>query len=67
MRRQIREPVDNLVLSTRNLLEMEMGDEQKKVAEAVLGDVLLVQTRLREPELAPGESAEAAAQPAQTT
>ncbi|HEV2393467.1 MAG TPA: hypothetical protein VG146_14040 [Verrucomicrobiae bacterium] len=67
LRRQIREPVDNLAHSTRNLLEMEMGDEQKKVAEAVLGYVLLVQTRLREPELAPGEPPEAAAQPAQTT
>ena len=49
MRRQIREPVENLVHSTRTLLELEMGDEQKKLAEAVLQDVLLVQTRLREP------------------
>ena len=49
MRRQIREPVENLVHSTRSLLELEMGEEQKKLAEAVLQDVLLVQTRLREP------------------
>jgi chromosome segregation ATPase len=49
LRRQIREPFDNLVHSTRSLLELEMGDEQKKLAEAVLQDILLVQTRLREP------------------
>jgi CheY-like chemotaxis protein len=49
MRRQIREPVENLVHSVESLLELEMGDDQKKLAEAVLQDVLLVQTRLREP------------------
>lgn len=63
MRRQIREPVDNLVHSTRNLLELEMGDEQKKLAEAVLQDVLLVQTRLREP-AAHAEPTEPVAPPA---
>lgn len=61
LRRQIREPVDNLVHSTRTLLELEMGEEQKRIAEAVLQDVLLVQTRLREPALAQGEAADSAA------
>lgn len=59
MRRQVREPVDNLVVSARSLLELEMGDAQKKIAAAVLEDVLLVQTRLREPDNA-GEPAESA-------
>jgi chromosome segregation ATPase len=67
LRRQIREPVDNLVHSTRSLLELEMSEEQKKLAEAVLQDVLLVQTRLREPELAHGDSGEAAAPPTTAT
>ena len=49
LRRQIREPVDNLIQSAQSLLELEMGEEQKKLAEAVLQDVLLVQTRLKEP------------------
>jgi hypothetical protein len=50
--------VDNLVHSARTLLELEMGDEQKKLAESVLQDVLLVQTRLREPSATPVESSE---------
>jgi hypothetical protein len=60
LRRQIREPVDNLVNTARSLLELEMGEEQKKLAEAFLQDVLLVQTRLREPALAQAESQESA-------
>ena len=59
LRRQIREPVDNLVQSTRTLLELEMGEEQKRLAESVLQDVLLVQTRLREPAPVHGGPAEA--------
>jgi hypothetical protein len=66
LRRQVREPVDSLVHSTRSLLELEMGDAQKKLAEAVLQDVLLVQARLREPELAHGDPPETSA-PATTT
>ncbi len=66
LRRQIREPVDNLVHSTRRLLELEMGEEQKSLAEAVLQDVLLVQTRLREPEPAKIETAEPGVPPPTT-
>jgi chromosome segregation ATPase len=60
LRRQVRGPVDNLVHSTRLLLELELGEEQKQLAESVLQDVLLVQTRLREPDLAAGDSNESA-------
>jgi DNA-binding response OmpR family regulator len=67
LRRQVREPVDNLVQSARSLLEMEMGDHQKKLAEAVLQDVLLVQTRLREPARPLEDAPEPAATPPNTT
>ena len=61
MRRQIREPIDNLVHSTRSLLELGLDESQKKLAEAVLQDVLLVQTRLREPAPAAADTAEESA------
>jgi DNA-binding response OmpR family regulator len=61
LRRQVREPVDSLIHSARNLLELEMSEEQKKLAEAVLQDVLLVQTRLREPVSPQGDQPEQAA------
>jgi chromosome segregation ATPase len=56
LRRQIREPLDELVHSARTLLELELGDPQKKLAEAVLQHVLLVQTKLRETETPPADS-----------
>jgi CheY-like chemotaxis protein len=65
LRRQIREPVDNLYLSTRNLLQLELGPDQKKLAEAILQDTLLVHTRLQEPGVAPGEENVAPAHPDQ--
>jgi DNA-binding response OmpR family regulator len=58
LRRQVREPIDNLYHSTRSLLELELGEPQKKLAEAVLQDALLVHTRLREPELTQTDPAE---------
>jgi hypothetical protein len=61
LRRQVREPIDNVIHSARTLLELEMGEEQKKLAEAVLQDVLLVQTRLREPGATHSETSEPAA------
>jgi chromosome segregation ATPase len=60
LRRQVRGPVDNLVHTSRLLLELELGEEQKQLAESVLQDVLLVQTRLREPDLASGDPNESA-------
>jgi chromosome segregation ATPase len=65
LRRQVREPIDNLYHSARNLLELEMGEQQKKLAEAVLQDVLFVQTRLREPEAPQTDPAEPEGSPAQ--
>jgi DNA-binding response OmpR family regulator len=64
LRRQIREPVDDLMNCARTLLEMEMGEEQKKLAEAVLQDVLLVQTRLKEPGTPHGDAHDPTAPPA---
>jgi chromosome segregation ATPase len=66
LRRQVREPVDNLIRSAQSLLELEMADEQKKLAEVVLQDVLLVQTRLREPGLASDDAPESPATPTQS-
>jgi DNA-binding response OmpR family regulator len=63
LRRQVREPVDNVINSARSLLELEMGEEQKKLAESVLQDVLLVQTRLREPDSGHGGSPDTSAFP----
>ena len=60
LRRQIHEPVDNLYHSARSLLELQMGDQQKKLAEAVLQDVLLVQARLQHPEMAQSDSSDCA-------
>jgi hypothetical protein len=34
--------------STRRLLELELGDDQKKVVESVLENALLLQTSLQE-------------------
>jgi CheY-like chemotaxis protein len=56
LRRQIREPVDGLYNSARSLLELELGDEQKRLAQAVLQDALLLHTKLREPELPQSDS-----------
>ncbi|HLH52482.1 MAG TPA: hypothetical protein VKY92_02610 [Verrucomicrobiae bacterium] len=67
LRRQIREPVENLAHSAHHLLELEMGEAQKKLAQAVLQDVLLIQTRLREPVSAHGESTEPNPSPNQPT
>lgn len=66
LRRQIREPVDNVVHSVRTLLERELGEQEKKLAEAVLQDVLLVQTRLREPEAPEDDSKPQEQEPPQT-
>jgi len=60
LRRQIHEPVDNLYHSARSLLELQMGDQQKKLVEAVLQDVLLVQARLQHPEMAQSDSSDRA-------
>ncbi len=58
MRRQIREPVYSLCQSARSLLELELGEPQKKLAEAVLQDALLVHTSLQETDMPQGDSME---------
>jgi hypothetical protein len=67
LRRQIMEPVDNLIHSARSLLELEMDEEQKKLAEAVLQDVLMVQTRLKEPGAVQGDQPDSGAPSAAAT
>lgn len=47
-RRQIREPVENVMQSTRRLLECDLAEPQKKLVENVLENALLVQTSLHE-------------------
>lgn len=47
-RRQIRQPVDSVMQSSRRLLEFELPKEQKKVVEALLEHALLLQSNLEE-------------------
>lgn len=56
-RRQVREPVDHLIQSTRRLLEVESEAERKKLVESVLEDALLLQTNLQEAAASSGGSA----------
>ncbi len=58
LQKQTREPLDHLYQSARNLLQLELGEDQKKVAEAMLQDALLVRTRLQEPASSQGSSEE---------
>jgi hypothetical protein len=46
--RQIREPVDNVMLSTKRLLESELKDDQKRLVESLLENALLLQANLEE-------------------
>jgi len=59
LRREIRQPVDSLLQTTRRLLEIELQDEQKKLVESVLESALLVQTSLQETGTLTGGSARA--------
>lgn len=54
MHRELREPVDHLQQAARNLLGLEMGEEQKKLAQEILQDVVALEARLREPESGQG-------------
>jgi len=47
-RKQMREPVDHLMQSTRRLLEIGLEEQQKKLVESMLEDTLLLQTNLQE-------------------
>jgi len=48
IRRQIQEPVDNLMQSTRRLLESSLDDDSKKLVESVLENALLLQSTLQD-------------------
>lgn len=50
LRRQMREPVENLMKSTRRLLENALEEESKKLVESVLENALLLQTSLQDKE-----------------
>jgi hypothetical protein len=50
MRQQLKQPVDNLYLFACQLLRKELPEEQKKVAQVLLENALLLQTTLRETE-----------------
>jgi len=47
-RRQIRQPVDHLLQTSRRLLEAGLEAEQKKLAESVLENALLLQSSVQE-------------------
>jgi hypothetical protein len=50
LRQQIREPVESLCQSASSLLESQMAEQQKALAEAVLHQALMVRARLQDPE-----------------
>jgi len=50
LRRQMRQPVDSLLQATRRLLEAELDEDQKKLAESLLESALLLQTTVKEKE-----------------
>jgi chromosome segregation ATPase len=59
LRRQTREPVESLYQSARTLLQFDLGNDQKKLAEAILQDALMVQARLQELERPQVDSSQA--------
>jgi hypothetical protein len=67
LRRELRQPVDNLMQSTCRLLEIELGAEQKKAIEGVLENALVLQRTLEEAENLDGgtDSIEGGAQAAE--
>jgi hypothetical protein len=64
-RKQIQPPVDQLMQSTRRLLESQLEGEQKKLVEALLENALLLRTSLQEsgPTNAGGDRTGSQAQP----
>lgn len=56
LQKHTREPLDDLYQSARRLLQLELGEDQKKLAEAMLQDALLLRTRLQEPEQAKSDA-----------
>jgi chromosome segregation ATPase len=48
LRKRVQQPVEGLMRSSRQLLELELREEQKKVAESLHENILLLQKRLQE-------------------
>jgi hypothetical protein len=49
LRRQVRQPVDQMLASTRRLVGIEMNGEQKALAENILEQLLLLNAAIQEP------------------
>lgn len=56
LRKQMQKPIEDMRASSRRLLQLEMPDEQRKLAETVLQATLLVQASLQETESSPNGS-----------
>jgi len=58
LRRQVREPLDNLLKSTRRMLEDAVDDQSRQLVGSILENALLIQTSLQEKDSAggPGDS-----------
>jgi DNA-binding response OmpR family regulator len=54
LRRQVREPLENLLKSTRRMLEEAADDQSKQLVGAILENALLIQTSLQEKDSAGG-------------
>lgn len=50
LRKQMQKPIEDMRASSRRLLQLEMSDEQKQLAETVLQATLLIQASLQETE-----------------
>jgi chromosome segregation ATPase len=63
LRRQIRQPIDELCQSTRRLLQSNLDEEQNRLVQTVLENALLVQTNLRDASPSNGGSDVTASEP----
>ena len=52
-RRQIRQPIESVMESSRRLLEHDLPQEQKKVVESLLENALLLQSTVEDSESVP--------------
>ena len=54
LRRQVREPLENLLKSTRRMLEEAADDQSRQLVGSILENALLIQTSLQEKDSAGG-------------
>jgi chromosome segregation ATPase len=62
LRRQVQGPLDNLYKAANNLLQLEMNDDQKKLTEGLLQNILMVQNTLQEAETPQPEASDSGPQ-----